>query len=328
MADRLQKAGIPELFGAREVLVWEDGPLLRFAFRGDALRIQTVTEVERRDGSQGMLENKHHRLDTYIQRAAGYDARTERRSYGYEIVGGLGQTLEEPDDHFAQVLEAIARIVGEQLDRGEDVKVTLMPKQGKPWSPKESPTAHYNAKTRRSSKTTRPEWLVEVLVRKEDLNYHGGGPSDRLQVVGADICRLAPIITHTTMRPFVSLGGGADFLVSHSFDPTPYAGDDPRPWATRSGKLEPRESAELVKRCGGWIYPSVGVSKFASTTFGPVTLLAGADLVLDGLSPRRPRGQRPVSLFEDVPGGRGRGARKPDVALSLPIATSSSTPLR
>ena len=299
----LQRSELPKLFGAREVLIFEDGDLLRFAFRGSAERIEAVTNREDRDGQLGMLPNRDHRLDVDLQRAVGYDAHLARRTWGYEIVGGLGQTIDQGDAHYAQVLDALGTMLGERLGR-EAVVCSLMPAEGHPWSPKapDGWTAHFNARTRRTDETSVPGWLTEVRVRAEDLDFHhhhGVPPGQYVPVRGADLCSLAPVIERAGGAVLERLSG-VEFLVSHSFDPRPWGGvDDPRPWAPRShGRRAVLDAAELVRRCGGWVFPSVAVGKFASTAFGPVTLLAGSDLILDGLKPRRGRGRRSVSLYD------------------------------
>lgn len=307
MAVRLQEAGVPALFGATETLVWHDRNLLRFAFRGLAQKLEAAMSRETRDGP-GFIDNRHHRLDVALQKAVGLDASLQRTKWGMEIVGGVGQTLDDGGAHFSQVLDSLEQLVGDVLGLGEDVKFTLMPREGSPYvqaplpswySHEPRPTAFYNARTRRMGTTEPPDWIVPVRVRKEDLGFYKGDPREYATVPGADMCRLVPVVERTTM-PVMGQIGGVEFLVSHSFDPTPFAlPDDPRPWATSvQGRREAGDAAELVRSCGGWLYPSCAVGKYASTTFGPVTLLAGVDLVLDGLSPRRKRGTVPVALYD------------------------------
>lgn len=291
IAKRLQQARVPELFAAKEVLAWASPKGLHLGLRGQALKLELMMTSERY-GAIGNLPNRHGELDAALQRGVGLDVLLVRERWGTDVRGGIGQTLEMPDVHFSQALDTLAAAASEVL--GADVHATLLPNEGSPWYPGGDDVEYYNARTNRIAVTHPPEWLTKTRVRGEDI---GLPTADPVIVDAANVCALARVLTETHGPPIGHFKDGTEFVVSHSFDPAPYMGLDPRPWVELAGgRMSPTKAARLVSDCGGWIYPSLAVGKLASTTFGPVTMVAGSDLVLRGV--RRQRGPWLLSLYD------------------------------
>jgi hypothetical protein len=175
-------------------------------------------------------------------------------------------------------LEAMAEQLCD-VDEGT-VTVTIMPKQGTPWSPENDPTPFYDAKRRRWRETDRPSWVVPVTV---DLTQFGE-PGGEATVLGADFCVLAPFIACGMGAIVGRLGRAGAFLVSHSFE---------------VGRRITVENARAVADCGGLLFPSLAVGQVPAYNFGNVALIGDLDLVLQSLRPYKKRGGRwPITVYE------------------------------
>lgn len=269
------------LLGYDEVLVWKHRDRIGVALRGDALRIEKrVFEVQ-------MLDNKGHYLDYDMQRAFGLDVSyvyQDRYSRPIGIRGGAGQTIGTPDTHFSELLsgmESAIHVYLEETGLDIDAQVTLMPKEGEPWEPEDSPTPYYNARTRSVELSKKPDFLMDVEVRDEDTG------SGYIKTLGVDFCKLVP-----TMK---SDSGGAlmvhdpeknvDFMMTHSFD------------FHRTG-IGWRTIAKFIKNCGGLLFPSIGVGQIPAATFGNVCFVIDPMIVLQGMKPyRTSKGRWPVVTY-------------------------------
>jgi len=285
------------LFRCDEVLVWERQGGVAIAFRGDALRI------ERGVFQSLMFDNRRHWLDVDMQQqffgeevTLRYDSFSSHPS----IHGGIGQSMDEPDVHFSDILDGIGAAVREYMLRlhGESsdelaldafgrqydpppVHVTLMPDEGSPWEPGDRITPYYNARTQRIEETPRPTWIASdpVEVRDPDGCY--------VKAPGADFCKISPalnvehggpVLVHDNAKNF-------DFMVTHAFD------------FFRKG-IGWREMAGFIKRCGGLLFPSLAVGQVPAATIGTTVFVLDVGVVLQGLRPYRSgRGRWPVVTY-------------------------------
>jgi hypothetical protein len=100
----------------------------------------------------------------------------------------------------------------------------------------------------------------------------------RLTNCGPDIVALART-RHSYHSHFTTVIKNADFLVVHATMPTD-------------------EGAALVRQCGGWLFPSMAIGLVPSVTFGPLSLFASVDLVLNGLRPYRTGRAWPITVYD------------------------------
>ena len=267
------------LFGYDEALVWRHKHGIGIALRGDALKIEMhVFELQ-------MFRNEEHYLDSDMQRQFfGNEIQILRSSPTRypSIHGGIGQSMSEPDAHFSEVLDGIESAIREFLSRRGvevDVHVTLMPDEGSPWEPGDRITKYYNAKTHKVEATPAPKWLTQVKVRNEEGNY--------VKVPGADFCKIAPALHAEPDGPVMvhDSAKNIDFMMTHGFDFfRPGVG-----WKEISG---------FINRCGGLLFPSVGIGQIPAAAIGIVVFVLDTGVVLQGMKPYRSgRGRWPVVTY-------------------------------
>ena len=264
-----------ELLGATDVLVWVRRPGEEYgryglAFQGDALRMQQRA-IER------PLANPQGTLDLALQRALGLPA--EVRSYGGRTYPAH-QTMDEGNAYVSVVLDGVDSLVSEKLGEEAVVESTLMPREGSPWSPQNSPTPYFSAK-HGDQQTEKPKWLVEVETRE--------GPA-----LGADFCAFAPRITHCTSGAVVGSfwsNQHPGFLVTHASGVF-----DRGTQAEIASKA--RATGDLIRRCGGLLFPSLAISEVPATNYGELVFVADVSLILPALRPYKKRGRWPVVVYE------------------------------
>lgn len=265
------------VLGAKEVLAWDDGPRIRLAFRGDALRIELRCLVH------PMLPNPDFALDLSLQRALGLEPRVERR--GWRVVDISPQTMDESQAHLSEVLGTISDLLSGALEQPEDADSpftapALMPLEGSPWvAGSKRGTPYYNARTGQVEITPKPSWLIEVEVTEP-------GSSERHPDFGADFCQLLPRIEPS---PAPALGlrtrTGQPAFLTHCFGLTARG-------TTAWDKLK------SIKRCGGWLFPSLALGHLPAVMFGPLVLAFDPALALAGMKPyRQPKGRWPVVTY-------------------------------
>jgi hypothetical protein len=237
-----------QTIGFREVLSWERSPgHVGLALRGDALKLERHAET-------GMIPNRHYQLDASLQRAFGLDAQTEyERMRPVGVRGGLGQLLDTDDAHISDVMDAIQQCANEAS--GLTTHATIMPAEGSPWNPGTDETEFYNARTGKISKTSKPDWLIEVNTKDGVL-------------LGADFCKLVPRLRNTGGGHASMRLCGLDLLVTHSFSPA-------------------EARANYVRDCGGLLFPSLAVGEIPAAIFGTVVLVLDPMVVLQGMKPYR-----------------------------------------
>ena len=258
-----------ELFGARDVLTWTrtiDPPKVSVAFQGDALRL-----LNRAIRPQA-LPNHGYSLDIDLQRILGFPGRMSRAGGGNRAYPER-QTMSEPDPHISEVLMGVEQLAAEWLaERGWEATVdaTLMPEEGRPWSPAygDTPTPWYSARRHTPDLTPHPPWVVEVETRQG-------------RALGADFCRVTAR-TETEDQHLVAEIDGSLSLLTHAVDP-----------------VRRSDFAKLVKACGGLLFPSLAFGQVPATPFGALVLVAPPGLALAGMKPYSKRGGRwPVVAYD------------------------------
>jgi len=278
------------LLAATDVLIWPTADMsgiaegtkhVRLAFKGPALAI------ERNVYARDMIPNKNLHTEISLQHALGFEAQgVGERGRIYGIQGELGQQLDSDDTQYAELLRVVGEYAGvaleKQYGRGVVVEAGLMPLEGAPLEP------YYSAR----KKAWQPPGQPPPTLAQDERGVLAGPR--------ADLCRMFSRVTSCSPAIVaVQLGGrgafvedvdshdvfttsrkNGDFMVAHSTVPNP-------------------EAAQLVRACGGWLFPSLGVGLVPSVTFGPLCLFASVDLVLSGLKPYRTgRGAWPVHVYD------------------------------
>jgi hypothetical protein len=270
LATRLYAWRGRELLGARDVMVWVRRPGAEFgavgvAFHGDALKMTGHALVR-------PLDNRRSSLDLSLQRALGMpgDARSGRTG-----TWPVRQTMSDGQAHLAEVLDAVEQLTSEFLGGENLVEATLMPLEGAPWSPGNTPTPYYSARHGKAM-SQRPGYVVEVETRD--------GPA-----LGADFCDVAATIGHCGGTGVVGMfrSDTPSFLVTHAVG-----------IFERVGGRTPAQTARLIRDCGGLLFPSVAVGVVPATNFGELVLVADVSLILAGLRPYKKRGAWPVVVYE------------------------------
>jgi hypothetical protein len=150
------------------------------------------------------------------------------------------------------------------------VIAVFLPNEGGPLQP------YYSAR-KRAWFAAEPEPSTSTFTVEVEDERGRRGPG---QVIGVDVCSRYPRITDCgTDIEAVSGPEASDFFVVHATTPTP-------------------ESSALVAKCGGFLFPSLGIGQLPSTTFGPLVLVAGVDLVLQALKPYRTTRKLPVHVYD------------------------------
>lgn len=259
-ADRLLGWRGVSVVGAKDVLCWRyDERRHGIAFQGDALSLQNRSV-------QQNFPNCRYELDLSMQRALGLPA--AMRGSGPEQ-----QFMSSDDVHISELLDGVQHAVQEATGLGDDsCFVTLMPKEGAPWSPHNSPTEWWSAKKRRLFTTAQPPWLVDVEGQ-----------------VGADVCLVTQTIEGCGAGALAgSIEGdrGGAFLVAHCTSLEPH--------------VDPLARAKAVARCGGLLFPSISVSRVPATQFGRLVLLFDIGVVMQNVRPYKAkrRGAWPVTIYD------------------------------
>jgi hypothetical protein len=255
-----------ETMGAKDALTWlrAEGQV-SVAFQGDALRLLR-TSVRREDQRSW---NYGYSLDIGLQKALGFPG--ELRPSGgrpYPVV----QTMSE-EPHISEVLSGVEQVARDFLgDRGlaVNVDVTLMPEEGRPWSPAygDGPTCYYSAKRRSPFLTPKPRWVVEV-------DTHEG------KTLGADFCQVVGKTDSDDPHLAASFAGHT-VLLTHCLNPTIRA-----------------DQSKLVKACGGLLFPSFAIGEVPAAPFGALVLVATPSLALAGMRPYKSgRGHWPIVAYD------------------------------
>jgi hypothetical protein len=269
VADALLRWRGTSMLGAKDVLVWTKAPMrVGVAFRGDALRLERAALLRGLRNRRSRRDEYRGELDLALQDALGVD---------------VGQTMSEDDEvHISEVMDGVGRVVGRALEAQVGlatgsirVDATLMPEQGSPWVLGQRVTPYYSAARGKMLATKAPDWGIEVEIRD-----HG-------KKLGADFCKLSPVIEPGRDPHVVGDVRGEGFVVTHSFD------------MEMRGKArgEAMTVASRVKDCGGLLFPSLAVGMVPATIFGLVVLAADVATVLPSMRPYKKRGAWPVVVY-------------------------------
>jgi len=268
--------------GYDEVLVWWRRGGIGVALRGDALRI------EKRFFETQMVKNSDHYFDLDMQKAFGFNVYPEYSRQGHGriigVSGGAGQLLPTPDAHYSEVIGGIETCIRVYLENQNieeiDVHVTLMPNEGSPWEPSDTPTPYYNAKTKEIHFAPLPEWMVGVDVRSE----RGG---EAVKAPGVDFCKIMPILKSDPDGCFIIRDNAKKiyFMATHAFD------------FSRRG-VGWREVSKFVNRCGGLLFPSIAIGQMPAMAIGTIVFVIDPMVVLQGMKPYKTgRGRWPIVTY-------------------------------
>lgn len=267
------------VFGYDDVLVWWHGDELGVALRGDALRIERLVFLRQE------INNSDYYFDYALQMQFGLDVELEYRgrTRPVGIKGGAGQTMPYQSAHYSEALSGIETVIKVYLERRGievDVHVTLMPKEGSPWEPAQTPTPYYNARKLKIETTPKPPWMIGVDVRSEhDSSY--------VKVPGVDFCKLMPTLKSGDVGSLMihDPSHNIDFMVTHAFDFFRYGVG----W---------KEMAKFINDCNGLLFPSMAVGQIPAATIGIIVFVVDPLVVLQGMKPyRTKKGRWPVVSY-------------------------------
>ncbi len=268
LADALYQSPARERIGAKDVRVWKTGRSFAgedqvvVAFAGDPLKIKNHVLTRG-------VPNYRNSFDLDLQRALGLPAETNDRGFP------RSQYFPDGDILAGDLTDGLAALSNRALGAEEAVVVTLMPDSGDPWSPHNTPTPYYSAKSRAVGTSTLPAWAQKVEIVGEPPQ------------LGADFCAHAPYVGGCP-------GGAVVGAMDRSRTPLVFI-------ATHSLSLEEgqatRETARAIRDCGGLLFPSIAVGMVPATNFGELVLVADVLSVLQGLRPYKKRGRWPITVY-------------------------------
>lgn len=268
LADALYHSPARDRIGAKDVLVWATGRSFAgegqvvVAFSGDPLRMKNYVLARG-------VPNFRNSFDLDLQRALGLPGETNDRGFPRSQYFPDGAVLA------GDLTDGIAALSNQVLGTGQAVVVTLIPTEGVPWSPENTPTPSYSAQHGTVSVASRPDWVRKVEIAGEP------------QQLGADFCAHSPFVGGCP-------GGAVVAAMDRSRSPVVFI-------ATHSLSLEEgqatRATAVAIKQCGGLLFPSVAVGMVPATNFGELVLVADVMAVLQGLRPYKKRGRWPITVY-------------------------------
>lgn len=192
IARRLYEWSFTSQYGFKDVLVWDDGDYLRFAFQGDALRIERNLLVPAMydgiDGGEYLAQSLKKLLMPTIVRDLDYWPRNVQ----------LGELLERVEQALMHITE-------------KDVKVTIMPDEGHPYVYSTSGTSYYSVKQNKILVGRKPKGL------RTFYNEHAYEEYNK-EFAGIDPCSISQKIKSTTPRILGEFLGGRKFLVTHAIN--------------------------------------------------------------------------------------------------------------
>jgi len=196
VATRLYAWPGTERFGAKDVLVWEDGDVVRIAFQGDA---RTMQKRHLNDGTLPNVpfpygEYPGYAFEAVLNRVFDFPAVSTRRGLDGSPVGQ--QMSQQPvlEEFLNPGLPALVM----EFSEAEDVEVSFMPVEGEPIHP------YVSGKTGRWHRAGRPPKTVEL----------GGGE------LGADMCEYFEALGNCGDTIVGILPGDVACAVTHNTEPT------------------------------------------------------------------------------------------------------------
>jgi len=149
----------------------------------------------------------------------------------------------------------------------DETSMTLLFEPGYPWPSDDDDSkgfSYWSAKSQKMISPERPSWLLPKP--RDTTNY----------LPKVNPCLVFPAKTSDIQWPVWCRSkerkGCGDLLVCH---------------ATTFKPETVKDTARIVRQCGGLLFPSISVGCTPASNFGPITFVGNLGLVLDGLKPNK-----------------------------------------
>jgi hypothetical protein len=199
--------------------------------------------------------------------------------YPHDILGG-----------FERYAESVASPHGPPGETVGECNVTLIPEPGYPYVYGAEGMPYYSVREGRWLVSHKPPWVTLGWRRDED--------GRDVQAPVADWCQVSPHLKGSPVADF-AFARSLEFkreqpplFVTHSMDIVGRQGVDP---AVQASNATAATTANLIRHCGGLLFPSLAIGAIPAPQFLPCVLVLDPFVVLDALKPFRKRGAAPLT---------------------------------